>query len=54
MNFFRKRNLKKTVHLARHLVRHALNMREDVAPAPAVAAAREAERALRAAWSARA
>ena len=54
MNYFRKRNLKKTVHLARHLVRHALNMREDVAPAPAVAAAREAERALRAAWSARA
>ena len=47
MNFFRKRNLKKTVHLARHLVRHALNMREDVAPAPAVAAARDAERALR-------
>ena len=54
MNFFQKRSLKKTVHLARHLVRHALNMREDVAPAPAVAAARDAERALRAAWAARA
>ena len=54
MNFFRKRNLKKTVHLARHLVRPALNMREDVAPAPAVAAARDAERALREAWAARA
>ena len=51
MNFFQKRSLKKTVHLAGHLVRNALNMREDVAPASAVAAAREAERALRAAWA---
>ena len=53
MNFFAKRRLKKTVHLARHLVRHALNMREDVGPAAAVAAARSAEDALRAAWAAR-
>ena len=53
MNFFEKRNLKKAVHAARHLVRHALNMREDVAPAAHVAAARRAEEALRAAWAAR-
>lgn len=53
MNFFEKRTLKKAVHGAGHLVRHALNMREDVASAPAVASARAAERALRAAWAAR-
>ena len=39
MNFLAKRRMKKTVHLVRHLVRHALNMREDVAPAADVAAA---------------
>jgi signal peptidase I len=53
MNFFAKRQLKKTVHLARHLVRHALNMREDVAPAADLAAARAADGALCAAWKAR-
>ena len=29
MNYFEKRRLKKTVHLALHLVRHARRMRED-------------------------
>ncbi len=53
MNFFAKRRLKKTVHLAGHLVRHALHMRGDIAPAGDLAAARAAEDALRAAWSAR-
>ena len=53
MNFFAKRRLKKTVHLARHLVRHALNMREDAGPAREVAAARAADAALCAAWRAR-
>lgn len=53
MNVFAKRRLKKTVQLAHHLVRHALNMREDVAPAREVAAARAAEAALDAAWRAR-
>ena len=38
MNLFEKRRLKKTVHLARHLVRHALHMREDVGPAADIAA----------------
>ena len=54
MNFFAKRRLKKTVHLARHLVRHARHLREDIAPAADVAAARAAEAALGAAWRARA
>lgn len=53
MNFFEKRRLKKTAHLARHLVRHALNMREDVAPAAELATARAAEEALHATWAAR-
>lgn len=53
MNFFEKRRLKKLVHLVRHLVRHALNMREDAAPAGTVAAARAADAALCAAWTAR-
>jgi signal peptidase I len=53
MNFFAKRQLKKTVHLARHLVRHALNMRADVAPAADVEAARVADGVLCAAWAAR-
>ena len=54
MNFLAKRRMKKTVHLVRHLVRHALNMREDIASPAHVAAARTAEGALAAAWSARA
>ena len=53
MNFFAKRQLKKTVQLAHHLVRHALNMREDIASAEHVAAARTAEGVLAAAWAAR-
>ena len=53
MNFFEKRRLKKTVHLARHLVRHALNMREDAGPAREVAAARAADATLCSAWRAR-
>lgn len=53
MNFFEKRRLKKTVHLAGHLVRHALRMRGDVAPAGDLAAAREAEDRLHAAWKQR-
>lgn len=53
MNFLEKRNLKKMVHLAGHLVRHARRMREDVAPADDLAAARAAERTLDEAWSVR-
>jgi signal peptidase I len=53
MNFLEKRRLKKVVHLAGHLVRHARHMREDVAPAEDLAAARAAERTLAEAWSAR-
>ena len=53
MNFLAKRRLKKTVHVVRHLVRHALNMREDVAPAGLVASARAADAELGAAWAAR-
>lgn len=53
MNFFDKRRLKKTAHLVLHLVRHARHMREDVAPAVDVAAARAAEDGLSAAWAAR-
>jgi signal peptidase I len=53
MNFFAKRQLKKTVHLARHLVRHALHMRADVAPAREIEAARAAEAVLCAAWASR-
>ena len=54
MNFFARRQLKKTVQGVRHLVRHAQRMREDVAPAADLAAARTAEAALDAAWRARA
>ena len=46
MNFFERRRLKKAAGMARHLARHALNMRGDVAPARDVAAARDAERRL--------
>ena len=53
MNYFEKRRLKKTVHLALHLVRHARRMREDIAPAGELAAARGAENALATAWSER-
>ena len=53
MNYFARRQLKKTVQGARHLVRHALHMRADVGPAPALAAARQADDALDAAWRAR-
>ncbi len=53
MDFFEKRRLRKTAQLAGHLVRHALRMREDVAPAADIAAARAAAGALRAARDAR-
>ena len=53
MNILEKRRLKKMAHMAGHMVRHAVRMREDVAPAKAVAVAREAEEALRTAWAAR-
>ncbi len=53
MNYFEKRRLKKTVHLALHMVRHARRMREDLAPAGDVAAARGAEAALATAWAGR-
>ena len=53
MNFFAKRRLKKEAQAARHLVRHALHMREDVAAAAHVAAAQTAAGALAAAWAAR-
>ena len=53
MNFFERRRLKKTVHLAQHLVRHALRMREDVAASAELGAARAAEAALQTAWNAR-
>jgi signal peptidase I len=53
MNFFEQRRLKKTVHLARHLVRHALNMRGDVASAGDIEAARTADGVLCATWAAR-
>lgn len=54
MNFFAQRQLKKTVHGVRHLVRHAQRMREDVAPPADLAAAQAAEAALDTAWRARA
>jgi signal peptidase I len=54
MDFFEKRRLKKTVHGVRHLVRHALRTREDVAAPAVLAAAQAAESALAAAWRARA
>jgi signal peptidase I len=53
MNFFERRRLKKTVHLAGHLVRHAQRMRADTAAAGDLAAAQAAERALAAAWTRR-
>jgi hypothetical protein len=53
MNYFERRQLKKTVHLARHMVRHALNMREDAGEEAALAGARAAERNLQDAWRAR-
>lgn len=51
MNYFEQRRRKKWVHLAGHLVRHAVRMRGDVAPAGDLAAARQAHGALRAAWA---
>ncbi len=53
MNFFEKRKMKKMAHLARHLVTHALHMREDVASEADLAAATAAESALANAWAAR-
>ena len=53
MNFLARRRLKKTVHVVRHLVRHALNMREDIASPGLVASARTADAELCAAWAAR-
>ena len=53
MNFFERRRLKKLVHLAQHLVRHALHMRADIAAPAPLAAARTAEAALRDVWRAR-
>jgi len=51
MNIFQKRKLKKMVHLARHLVSHALHMREDVASPQDLEAAKAAEAGLAAAWA---
>lgn len=53
MNFFEKRRVKKLVHLTSHMVRHALNMREDIAPAADLATARAAADTLQATWAAR-
>lgn len=50
MNLLQKRKLKKHVHLARHLLNHALNMREDIAPASDVLGARSALQNLSDAW----
>ena len=46
MNYFERRRLEKAAHLAGHALRHALRMREDVAPAAALAAAQGARRDL--------
>lgn len=53
MNFFEKRRVKKGVQAAGHMVRHALHMREDVAPEADLAAAHAAAETLQATWSAR-
>jgi signal peptidase I len=53
MNIFQKRNMKKTVHLAQHLVRHALHMRGDVASSQDLQAAKAAQAGLTAAWAER-
>lgn len=53
MNYFEKRRLKKMVHMAGHMVRHALRMREDVASARGLESARMAEQALQETWKAR-
>ncbi len=53
MNFFEKRKMKKMAHLARHLVRHALHMREDVASAADIADAQTAGQSLSVVWAAR-
>ncbi len=53
MNFLARRRLKKNVQQAQHVVRHALNMREDIAPAEHIAAARAAAGQLAAGWAAR-
>jgi signal peptidase I len=53
VNYFAKRQLKKTMQMALHLVRHARNMREDVATAEQLAGARDAQRRLEDAWASR-
>jgi len=53
MNIFQKRTMKKKVHLALHLVHHALHMREDVASPQDLQAANAASAGLTAAWAAR-
>ena len=53
MNFLARRRWKKNVQQAQHVVRHALNMREDIAPAEHVAAARAADGRLEQCWAAR-
>lgn len=53
MNFLARRKLKKTVHLVRQVLRHALRMRADIAPAEDVAAVYAAEAELLEVWRAR-
>ena len=53
MNFLARRKLKKTVHLVRQVLRHALRMRVDIAPAEDVAAVYTAEAELLEVWRAR-
>ncbi len=53
MTYFEKRRVKKMVHVAMHLVRHARHMREDVAAVADLARVREAEKALQGAWASR-
>lgn len=53
MNFIARRKLKKMVHLARQILRHAIHMRADIAPAEDVAAAQTAQAQLRTMWRAR-
>ena len=50
MNLLQKRNLKKSVHLAKHMLAHALNMREDVAAEADLRNAHDAQEALAGAW----
>ncbi|MDR0994160.1 MAG: signal peptidase I [Verrucomicrobiota bacterium] len=53
MTYGEKRRWKKRVQSTRHQLRHALNMREDVASAADVEAAVEADVALRTLWASR-